>query len=92
MKDGLDIHGTTMAEFCLAIWRAAILDRNIIDRTGIAGRFDFDLRWPSEDEDLRTADGRVYRLQSALSRLGLRLVDAKGPGEFRSGWRSRAIG
>ena len=82
VKGGLEIHGATLAEFCLAAWRSAILDRNIIDRTGIAGRFDFDLRWPSEDEDMRTPDARLYRLQGALSRLGLRLVDTKGPGDF----------
>jgi uncharacterized protein (TIGR03435 family) len=82
VQGGIEIHGVTMTQFCLAAWRAAMLDRNIIDRTGIAGRFDFDLRWPSEDEDLRTADDRLYLLQGALSRIGLKLVAAKGPGEF----------
>jgi uncharacterized protein (TIGR03435 family) len=81
VKGGLEIHGVTVAEFCLAAWRGAILDRTIIDRTGIPGRFDFDLRWPVEDENLRMED-RFYRLQGALERLGLRMVDAMGPGEF----------
>jgi uncharacterized protein (TIGR03435 family) len=82
VKGGMEIHGVTMAEFCLAAWRGGFLDRNIIDRTGIAGRFDFDLRWPSQDEDVRTAEDRFDRLQGALSQVGLKLVEAKGPAEF----------
>jgi len=79
VKGGLEIHGATMEQFCLSAWRGSFLDRNIIDRTGIAGRFDFDLRWPNEDvEKIRTADGRLNRLQGAVERLGLKLVDGMG--------------
>jgi len=33
-------------------------------------------------EEMRTADGRLNRLQGAVERLRLKLVDGMGPGEF----------
>jgi len=56
----------------------------------MAGQFDFDLKWPNEDAAPPPEGAPVTamwmsrnfdRMQSALGRLGLRLVDA-GPGEF----------
>jgi uncharacterized protein (TIGR03435 family) len=89
-QNGLEVHGATMANFCIAARRTVPVDRIIVDRTGVAGQFDFDLTWPNEDAAAPREGASVAamwmsrsfdRMQSALGRLGLRLVDA-GPGEF----------
>ncbi len=91
-KNGLEVHGATMADFALTITARiplALEPRLLVDRTGVAGRFDFDLIW-SDDPEQREAGAagafdpnRDYpRLQEALRRVGLQLVPAKGPAEF----------
>ncbi len=44
MNNGLDFHGATMAQLCSALSRFA--DRQVIDKTGIAGKFDIRLNAP----------------------------------------------
>jgi uncharacterized protein (TIGR03435 family) len=51
--------------------------RPVIDNTGVAGKFDFDLQWSSEQ-----APEPGPSVFAALRALGLRLVAAKGPAEF----------
>jgi uncharacterized protein (TIGR03435 family) len=38
---GFDVHGVTMSEFAVAL--SGRLDRDVIDRTGIAGQYDFEV-------------------------------------------------
>ena len=65
----------------------AILDRPVVDRTGLAGRYDFDLNWaPSEKEfggEIPTpSDSSSPPLVTALQEeLGLKLEAARGPAE-----------
>jgi uncharacterized protein (TIGR03435 family) len=96
-RDGIEVHGSTMAEFCVALSNTPLqLDRRkFIDKTGITGRFDFDLKFPVADSGV-AADERApgasqtprhpaedfIRLQGALSKVGLQLTSAKGPDEF----------
>jgi uncharacterized protein (TIGR03435 family) len=77
----------TMAEFCSTLQRA-VLDRPVVDKTGLAGRFDFDLEWaPDETQfggEVKAAsdDAPSPHLFAAVQeQLGLRLVAAKGPVE-----------
>jgi len=73
-----------MADFCLALSNVSLrLDRRkFIDKTGIEGRFDFDLKFPasagvavkSGGSPVQTDD--LSRLQIALSKVGLRLAPA----------------
>jgi uncharacterized protein (TIGR03435 family) len=39
---------TSMADFTQAM-QATVLDGPVVDRTGVKGRFDFDLNWKSDD-------------------------------------------
>jgi uncharacterized protein (TIGR03435 family) len=94
--DGLEVHGSTMADFCLAVsGRLPFpLDRKLIDKTGIAGNFDFDLKWFDDDLSPTPGDGaagspldrmitkNLALLEAALRRVGLQLTPTKGPGEF----------
>jgi uncharacterized protein (TIGR03435 family) len=95
-SDGIAVHGSSMADFCLALSRVALrLDRRkFIDKTGIAGHFDFDLKFPPDDTSPYMEPGLsaaqetranpaddFWRLQGALLRVGLKLIPAKGPDE-----------
>ncbi len=89
--DGVEVLGSTIADFCLALnVRIPLgLDRMIVDKTGIQGQYDFDLKWSPEDLALSagapipfTPSNNFTLLDSALRRIGLRLESAKGPGEF----------
>jgi uncharacterized protein (TIGR03435 family) len=93
--DGLQMHGATMDDFCLAVSSRfpLRLDHRVIDKTGVAGHFDFDLTWAPEERIQSPPDAPngaaahdpaddFTRLQGALRKFGLQLVPAKGPGEF----------
>jgi uncharacterized protein (TIGR03435 family) len=88
-ENGIEIHGSTMADFCVALCNIPLrLDRRkFIDKTGITGRFDFDLKFPIDD--LSTINGEhplrsddFARLQGALQSVGLQLTSTNGPDEF----------
>jgi uncharacterized protein (TIGR03435 family) len=84
-----DLTGTSMTEFASRLG-GLILDRPTIDKTGIAGMFDFHL-----DFGYDIPSGKLRRPTTALpddpdgptiftavEKLGLQLEPAKGPGEF----------
>ena len=81
----LPARNATMREFASLLQRAA-LDRPVIDKTGLTGRYDFDLEWaPDETQfggDLQPApaDAAAPPFFTAIQQqLGLRLEPAKGP-------------
>jgi len=56
------------------------LDRVVVDKTGLADRFDFHLQWPAEGDSLgagNVSDDLVF-WQSVLRNLGLSLQSASG--------------
>ena len=76
-----------MAEFASMMQRA-VLDRTVVDKTGLSGRYDFDLEWAPDEtqfgghEPRETAEATKPGLFGAIQQqLGLRLVAAKGPVE-----------
>ena len=91
-SDGIQIRGSTMAEFCMALSKTPVnLDsRKFIDQTGITGRFDFDLKFPYPELPLEQGDPAAPRfppedftnLQGALLKLGLKLAPTKTSAEF----------
>ncbi|WP_263356311.1 TIGR03435 family protein [Acidicapsa ligni] len=75
----------TMGEFASLLQRA-ILDRPVVDKTGLSGRYDFDFEWaPDEtqfggDVPVASADAPSPPLFRAIQdQLGLRLVPTHGP-------------
>jgi uncharacterized protein (TIGR03435 family) len=77
---------TTMAEFASVLQRSP-LDRPVVDRTGLSGRYDFDLEFAPDD---RLWGGAVPRpensdkpdlFEALQEQLGLRLEATKGPVE-----------
>src|SRR5688572_26787149 len=47
----------TMADLANVL-QAVVLDRPVVDKTGLAGRFDFTLNWTPDDSQFRTLGGR----------------------------------
>jgi uncharacterized protein (TIGR03435 family) len=76
----------TMKEFA-ALLQRAILDRPVVDKTGLTGHYDFDLEWAPED--LQSGDVKAAPADSPSppfftaiqEQLGLRLVATRGPVE-----------
>jgi uncharacterized protein (TIGR03435 family) len=78
----MDAHGMTLSEFCK--FGKGLLDRPIIDKTGITGRFDLHLEFaPANNPGATADDGTSPSIFTALQeQLGLKLEQARGPGEF----------
>lgn len=84
----LDAHAMSMADFSGTLG----LDRPVIDRTGVAGTFNFHLEFvldattpgnPFGSHDpLPSGDGAGASIFTAIQRLGLKLESTKGPVEF----------
>jgi uncharacterized protein (TIGR03435 family) len=80
----LPARNATMAEFASLLQRA-VLDRPVVDMTGLPGRYDFDLQWaPDETQfggDLPApAEATSAPLFTAVQeQLGLRLLATRGP-------------
>jgi uncharacterized protein (TIGR03435 family) len=93
-NEGLDVNGTTIAHLCRNF--SAVLDRDVIDKTGIDGLFDIFLDIPPEPRPADDPAGiglstpptrpdpeRTFSAaKAALQKLGLRLLPAKGTGKF----------
>jgi uncharacterized protein (TIGR03435 family) len=80
----IDAQGMTIDEFSKIFLNTPALDwRPIINKTGVAGRFDFHLEFapdpgaPSDDPG-----GGVPLFAALQEQLGLKLESAKGPAEF----------
>ena len=84
-KEGLDVNGTTVEHLCRNF--SAVLDRDVIDKTGIEGLFDIYLDIPPEPRPADDATGpdperTLAAIKAALRKLGLRLEAAKAAGKF----------
>jgi uncharacterized protein (TIGR03435 family) len=82
-KTGGDISASnvTIGDFINFMTRNVKLDRPIVDRTGIAGRYDFALDWtPDDAPPVSESPSRAPSLYTAVEeQLGLRLEAAKAP-------------
>jgi uncharacterized protein (TIGR03435 family) len=93
-NEGLDVNGTTIAHLCRNF--SAVLDRDVVDKTGIEGLFDVYLDIPPEPRPADDAAGAgpsvppgrpdpertLAAAKAALQKLGLRLETAKAAGKF----------
>lgn len=95
-NDGVYMYGTTLANFCVQL--SFVLDRDVIDKTGIAGVFDIHVDPPPDASTGDLSDVPTPRpaagaraslidplgssILAAVQKAGLRLEPAKGPGEF----------
>jgi uncharacterized protein (TIGR03435 family) len=81
-KDGVYLYSSTLAYFCGQL--SSLLDRDVVDKTGIAGVFDIHVEAPPADPSAAdSADGALgAAIFDAIQKVGLKLEPAKGQGEF----------
>lgn len=83
----LPARNATMAEFVELLQRA-VLDRPVVDRTGLTGKFDFDLEWAPDETQFGgevpvapTGASAPPFFTAIQQQLGLRLEATRGPVE-----------
>jgi uncharacterized protein (TIGR03435 family) len=80
----LPARNATMGDF-VTLMQRAILDKPVVDKTGLNGRYDFDLQWAPDETQFDgglppATDSSSPPLFIAIQQqLGLRLVATKGP-------------
>jgi uncharacterized protein (TIGR03435 family) len=85
-KDGSYMYSTTLANFCAQL--SLVMDRQVVDKTGIEGVFDIFIDAPPEPRAEAMPDDRSLTGQlgsdilGAIQKMGLKLESAKGPKEF----------
>ena len=93
MRPAVDAQGSTLAEFSQLL--DLVLDRPVIDKTGIAGKFDIHLEFAADAATPRflpggdlarfagaASDPAGASIFTAIQQLGLKLEPANGPREF----------
>jgi uncharacterized protein (TIGR03435 family) len=86
-----DLHAAnaTMADFTQLL-QSAVLDRPVVDQTGIEGRYDFDLKWTPDDSQFQSFGVRIPPpgenapppLYTAIQeQIGLKLDATKAPAD-----------
>ena len=91
-NDRIDMNGTTIANLARSL--SAVFDRDVIDKTALAGLFDVQLDVHQESRRADAVPGvdapppppdrsaTLAALQAAIPKLGLKLEPSKGSGEF----------
>jgi uncharacterized protein (TIGR03435 family) len=81
----LPARNVTMGDFASMLQRA-VVDRPVVDKTGLRGKYDFDLEWAPDESQFNgevapaSAEASAASLFTAIQQqLGLKLVAAKGP-------------
>lgn len=79
----VEAQGMSLDEFAKLFLDTTVLDRPVIDKTGISGRFDFHLEYTPDRFVTPDQPGGGPSIFTAMQeQLGLKLEPAKGPGEF----------
>jgi len=80
----LPARNVTMGDFASMLQRA-VLDRPVVDETGLTGKYDFDLEWAPDESEFNgaiapaSADANAAPLFTAIQQqLGLKLVATRG--------------
>jgi uncharacterized protein (TIGR03435 family) len=70
----------------LAVFLSAMMERPVLDATGVSGVFDFKLEWSPQDGQAKQPDANEITGPSIFTalqeQLGLKLESAKGPVEI----------
>ena len=78
VRGELEMHGRSIAEFAHFLSQMNLAGRTVVDKTGVAGDYDIDLKWTPDDQQ-GTPDAGPTLIKALEEQLGLKLVPAKGP-------------
>lgn len=82
----LEVRNASMSDFAHGM-QEAVLDKPVVDETGLSDRYDFDLKWTPDDSQLSSVPGREVHdpngppgLYTAIQeQLGLKIESKKAP-------------
>jgi len=82
----IDVHNTVLTATGVTLSDLAMnltfpLDRTVINKTGLTGRYDFQLRWTPDGTSAGATDAPPDLFTALQEQLGLKLEPAKGPVE-----------
>jgi len=87
----LVVHNVTIGDFSTDILQGQVLDRPVLDQTGIAGKYDFTLDWMPDDSQFPMFGGKLPPAPEGYSapplytaiqeQLGLKLEATKAPAD-----------
>jgi uncharacterized protein (TIGR03435 family) len=75
-RDHIEIRTGPVGSLAFAL--SNIVGRSVVDKTGLAGNFDIDLKWTPDDQQ-GAPDAGPTLFTALEEQLGLKLVNAKGP-------------
>ncbi|MGA2250784.1 TIGR03435 family protein [Terracidiphilus sp.] len=76
--DRAKLVGTGMTTADIATTLSRKVDRHILDKTGLTGRYDLELKWAADDdEDLQSIDQQATIITALREQLGLKLLPSK---------------
>ena len=76
----MTIHGMSFEAFAHFMSLSNLAGRTVVDKTGLTGNYDIDLKWTPDDQQ-GTPDAGPTLFTALEEQLGLKLVPAKGPVE-----------
>jgi uncharacterized protein (TIGR03435 family) len=74
----INVHAEPASMLAMCLSKLPEIDRTVVDRTGLAGDYDVDLKWTPEDEQAQP-DAPPTVFTAIEEQLGLKLVPSKGP-------------
>jgi len=72
------LRGRAMADFAHFLSLSNLAGRTVVDKTGLTGNYDIDLKWTPDDQQ-GTPDAGPTLFTAMEEQLGLKLIPAKGP-------------
>ena len=78
LRGELEFHRRTIADFAQFLSFSNLVGRTVIDKTGLTGNYEIDLKWTPDDQQ-GTLDAGPTLFTALEEQLGLKLVPAKDP-------------
>jgi uncharacterized protein (TIGR03435 family) len=84
-RRGYELIGHECTVQSLVVWLSSLMGKNVVDKTGLTGKFDFSMQYDDNASDeKRAVDPTLWPLltDAVPDQLGLKLQSAKGPIQF----------
>jgi uncharacterized protein (TIGR03435 family) len=75
----LSLRATSITNFVFSLGNEEEVERFIVDKTGLTGRYDINLKWAAPDTQREGADAGPSIFTALQEQLGLQLIPTRGP-------------